>query len=219
MIVSRPSRLTSPISAQTFDEPMSSAAISLVSAGDGIGAKVRRAFSNPGLAIAFVMSLFYCAETLQGDVGRLELLGRDVITLRDGRQVTEFQDGLLPWDSLWTLEPATATLRQARRGARIGARFAYGGGLPASGTANVASSGMLSEPEMWRAANRSPARASMIHAPEDIACASASGVSAASGARSRDSTLSIPHASRVAAMWWMICGVSRASSFGCTTSR
>ena len=34
---------------------------------------------------------------LDGDVGRLELLGRDVITLCDGQQVTAFQDGLLPW--------------------------------------------------------------------------------------------------------------------------
>src|SRR5688500_15518663 len=36
---------------------------------------------------------------------------------------------------------------------------------------------------------------------------------------SRRSTLSIPHAARVAAMWCTICGDSRASSFGCTTSR
>ncbi len=34
---------------------------------------------------------------LDGDVGRLELLGRDVIRVCDGKQVTAFQDGLLPW--------------------------------------------------------------------------------------------------------------------------
>lgn len=34
---------------------------------------------------------------LDSEIGRLDLLGRDAITLRDGQQVTEFRDGLLPW--------------------------------------------------------------------------------------------------------------------------
>ncbi len=34
---------------------------------------------------------------LDGHISRLDLVGRDVITLRDGKQVTEFQEGLLPW--------------------------------------------------------------------------------------------------------------------------
>ena len=34
---------------------------------------------------------------LDSEIGRLDLLGRDAIVVRDGRQVTEFQEGLLPW--------------------------------------------------------------------------------------------------------------------------
>ncbi|MGC3986596.1 MAG: AAA family ATPase [Pseudorhodoferax sp.] len=34
---------------------------------------------------------------LDGHVGRLDLIGRDAVVLRDGQQVTEFQPGILPW--------------------------------------------------------------------------------------------------------------------------
>jgi cobaltochelatase CobS len=34
---------------------------------------------------------------LDAHVSRIDLVGRDAITLRDGRQVTEFREGLLPW--------------------------------------------------------------------------------------------------------------------------
>ncbi|MBB4684064.1 AAA family ATPase [Amycolatopsis jiangsuensis] len=34
---------------------------------------------------------------LDGQVGRLELVGRDVVTVREGKQVTEFREGILPW--------------------------------------------------------------------------------------------------------------------------
>ena len=34
---------------------------------------------------------------LDGHLSRLDLVGRDVVTLRDGRQITEFQEGMLPW--------------------------------------------------------------------------------------------------------------------------
>lgn len=34
---------------------------------------------------------------LDSHISRLDLIGRDVITLKDGKQVTEFQDGILPW--------------------------------------------------------------------------------------------------------------------------
>ena len=32
-----------------------------------------------------------------GHISRLDLVGKDVIQLRDGKQITEFQEGLLPW--------------------------------------------------------------------------------------------------------------------------
>jgi cobaltochelatase CobS len=34
---------------------------------------------------------------LDGHVSRLDLVGRDAVVLRDGRQVTEFQEGIVPW--------------------------------------------------------------------------------------------------------------------------
>jgi cobaltochelatase CobS len=34
---------------------------------------------------------------LDGHVSRLDLVGRDAVVLRDGVQVTEFQEGILPW--------------------------------------------------------------------------------------------------------------------------
>lgn len=34
---------------------------------------------------------------LDGHVTRLDLVGRDTIVLRDGKQITEFQEGMLPW--------------------------------------------------------------------------------------------------------------------------
>jgi cobaltochelatase CobS len=34
---------------------------------------------------------------LDGHISRLDLVGRDAVVLRDGQQVTEFQEGMLPW--------------------------------------------------------------------------------------------------------------------------
>jgi len=34
---------------------------------------------------------------LDGHVSRVDLIGRDAIVLQDGRQITEFREGLLPW--------------------------------------------------------------------------------------------------------------------------
>ena len=34
---------------------------------------------------------------LDGHVSRLDLIGRDAVVLREGRQVTEFQEGIVPW--------------------------------------------------------------------------------------------------------------------------
>lgn len=34
---------------------------------------------------------------LDGHISRLDLVGKDTITLRDGKQVTEFQEGIVPW--------------------------------------------------------------------------------------------------------------------------
>src|SRR4029078_556485 len=34
---------------------------------------------------------------LDAHIGRIDLVGRDAIVLREGQQVTEFREGLLPW--------------------------------------------------------------------------------------------------------------------------
>ena len=34
---------------------------------------------------------------LDGHISRLDLVGRDTVVLRDGQQVTEFQEGIVPW--------------------------------------------------------------------------------------------------------------------------
>jgi cobaltochelatase CobS len=34
---------------------------------------------------------------LDAHISRIDLIGRDAIVLRDGQQVTEFREGLLPW--------------------------------------------------------------------------------------------------------------------------
>ena len=34
---------------------------------------------------------------LDGQISRMDLIGRDSVTLRDGQQVTEFQEGIVPW--------------------------------------------------------------------------------------------------------------------------
>ncbi len=34
---------------------------------------------------------------LDSHISRIDLLGKDVIVLKDGKQITEFQDGILPW--------------------------------------------------------------------------------------------------------------------------
>jgi cobaltochelatase CobS len=34
---------------------------------------------------------------LDSHISRIDLIGKDAIKLRDGVQVTEFQEGILPW--------------------------------------------------------------------------------------------------------------------------
>src|SRR6201991_609880 len=35
--------------------------------------------------------------TLDSHISRIDLVGKDSIVVRDGKQVTEFRDGILPW--------------------------------------------------------------------------------------------------------------------------
>ena len=38
-----------------------------------------------------------CASNLDGHISRFDLVGRDTVVLRNGQQVTEFQEGIVPW--------------------------------------------------------------------------------------------------------------------------
>ena len=38
-----------------------------------------------------------CASTSTATSSRIDLIGKDAIVLKDGKQVTEFRDGILPW--------------------------------------------------------------------------------------------------------------------------
>ena len=47
--------------------------------------------------IAAILNWPLIRINLDGHISRSDLVGRDAIVLRDGRQVTEFREGLLPW--------------------------------------------------------------------------------------------------------------------------
>ena len=34
---------------------------------------------------------------LDSHISRIDLIGKDAITIKDGKQITEFQEGILPW--------------------------------------------------------------------------------------------------------------------------
>ena len=56
------------------------------------------------MALAFKLSakLKYCKladvdRAIDSHISRIDLVGKDAIVLNEGRQVTEFRDGILPW--------------------------------------------------------------------------------------------------------------------------
>ena len=49
---------------------------------------------------------------LDSHISRIDLIGKDAIKLRDGKQVTEFQEGILPWA---LRNPCGHRLRRVRR--------------------------------------------------------------------------------------------------------
>src|SRR5437870_1332721 len=52
---------------------------------------------------------------LDGHISRLDLVGKDAVVLRDGQQVTEFQEGIVPWalQRRWR-SSSTSTTRAGR---------------------------------------------------------------------------------------------------------
>jgi cobaltochelatase CobS len=50
---------------------------------------------------------------LDSHISRIDLIGKDAIKLRDGKQVTEFHEGILPWA---LRNPRRHRLRRIRRG-------------------------------------------------------------------------------------------------------
>jgi cobaltochelatase CobS len=45
---------------------------------------------------------------LDSHISRIDLIGKDAIKLRDGKQVTEFHEGILPW-ALRNPSPSSST--------------------------------------------------------------------------------------------------------------
>ena len=52
---------------------------------------------------------------LDSHISRIDLIGKDAIVIRDGQQVTEFRDGILPWAySATSRSASTSTTPDAR---------------------------------------------------------------------------------------------------------
>ena len=49
---------------------------------------------------------------LDSHISRIDLIGKDAIVISDGKQVTEFRDGILPWA---LQNPIALVLRRVRR--------------------------------------------------------------------------------------------------------
>ena len=49
---------------------------------------------------------------LDSHISRIDLIGKDAIVLRDGKQITEFREGILPWS---LQHPVRAGVRRVRR--------------------------------------------------------------------------------------------------------
>jgi len=47
--------------------------------------------------IAARLNWHFVRVNLDGHISRLDLVGRDAVVIRDGKQVTEFQEGIVPW--------------------------------------------------------------------------------------------------------------------------
>ena len=51
---------------------------------------------------------------LDSHISRIDLIGKDAITLKDGKQITEFKEGILPWSCLLYTSPSPRDKRQSR---------------------------------------------------------------------------------------------------------
>jgi len=49
------------------------------------------------------------ADHLDSHISRIDLVGKDAIVIKDGKQITEFRDGILPWALQKTISPFVST--------------------------------------------------------------------------------------------------------------
>jgi cobaltochelatase CobS len=82
---------------------------------------------------------------LDGHVSRIDLVGRDAIVIKDGRQVTEFREGLLPW----ALQRPIALVFDEYDAGRPDVMFVIQRVLEASGKLTLLDQNRIISPHPW----------------------------------------------------------------------
>ncbi len=82
---------------------------------------------------------------LDGHVSRIDLVGKDAIVLRDGQQVTEFREGLLPW----SVQRAIALIFDEYDAGRPDVMFVIQRVLEASGKLTLLDQNRVISPHPW----------------------------------------------------------------------
>ena len=82
---------------------------------------------------------------LDAHISRIDLVGRDAIVLRDGRQVTEFREGMLPW----ALQTPTALVFDEYDAGRPDVMFVIQRVLEAEGKLTLLDQNRVIQPNPW----------------------------------------------------------------------
>ena len=82
---------------------------------------------------------------LDSHISRIDLIGKDAITLRDGKQVTEFREGLLPW----ALQHPVALVFDEYDAGRPDVMFVIQRVLEVEGRLTLLDQNMVIEPHPW----------------------------------------------------------------------
>jgi len=82
---------------------------------------------------------------LDGHISRIDLVGKDAIVLRDGKQVTEFREGMLPW----ALQSATAIVFDEYDAGRPDVMFVIQRVLEVEGKLTLLDQNRVIRPNPW----------------------------------------------------------------------
>ena len=95
--------------------------------------------------VAAVLNWPLIRVNLDGHVSRTDLVGRDAIVLREGKQVTEFREGLLPW----ALQRAIALVFDEYDAGRPDVMFVIQRVLEANGRFTLLDQNRVLDPNPW----------------------------------------------------------------------